>query len=182
MRTIVDFNSSRSNPNPNPNPNSNRTNAGNNKDLVNWNVVDDVVMGGQSKGSFGINEEGNGVFKGQVSLANNGGFSSVKYRLDQLETKGFSKLVLCIKGDGKSYQFRVKNQSADRHSFVTTFTTNKEWETITIDLFELAPAFRGNKLDLPNYKGEGFEELALLIANRKEEHFKMEISAIYLKA
>lgn len=37
-------------------------------------------MGGKSSGDFYINESGNGVFEGFVSLANNGGFSSVRYR------------------------------------------------------------------------------------------------------
>jgi len=43
-------------------------------DLTNWYVVVDGVMGGLSQGSFGVNDEGNGVFKGTVSLENNGGF------------------------------------------------------------------------------------------------------------
>ena len=39
-----------------------------------WQVIDDGVMGGRSKGNFAINEEGNAVFEGTVSLDNNGGF------------------------------------------------------------------------------------------------------------
>ena len=45
-----------------------------------WRVVDDVVMGGRSKGNLKINEEGNGEFYGAVSIENNGGFSSLRYR------------------------------------------------------------------------------------------------------
>jgi len=32
-----------------------------------WRVVDDVVMGGRSDGSFGIDDDGHGVFSGSVS-------------------------------------------------------------------------------------------------------------------
>ena len=46
-----------------------------------WQVVDDVVMGGRSDGGFYIDENGNGVFEGKVSLENNGGFSSVRHSL-----------------------------------------------------------------------------------------------------
>ncbi len=37
-------------------------------DMSNWKIVDDVVMGGRSSGTFHLNKEGNGVFKGRVSL------------------------------------------------------------------------------------------------------------------
>ena len=33
----------------------------------NWYVVDDSVMGGISAGNIGVNNEGNGMFKGHLS-------------------------------------------------------------------------------------------------------------------
>ena len=54
--------------------------------INNWQVVDDVVMGGLSSGTFSINQQGNGIFKGAVSLENNGGFSSVRYRFNKIST------------------------------------------------------------------------------------------------
>ena len=39
-----------------------------------WQIVDDVVMGGVSKSNITINKGGNGVFSGHVSLDNNGDF------------------------------------------------------------------------------------------------------------
>jgi len=47
--------------------------------ISSWRVVDDVVMGGVSSGNFEINEEGNGLYTGKISLDNNGGFSSLRY-------------------------------------------------------------------------------------------------------
>ncbi len=55
-----------------------------NADIQNWRVVDDVVMGGRSSGSFSLSPEGYGVFAGRVSLENNGGFSSVRYEFDKI--------------------------------------------------------------------------------------------------
>ena len=46
---------------------------------MDWKIIDDVVMGGRSTGSFFISENGHGVFEGNVSLENNGGFSSIRY-------------------------------------------------------------------------------------------------------
>ena len=43
------------------------------------------------------------------------------------------------------------------------------------------PTFRGKKLDMPNYDADGIEEIGFLIANKKAEHFKLEIDSILLK-
>ena len=50
-----------------------------------WKIVDDIVMGGKSNGSFSLNEEGHGVFEGHVSLKNNGGFSSLQYAFNRMK-------------------------------------------------------------------------------------------------
>ncbi len=60
-------------------------------------------MGGQSISKFHINEADQGVFKGTVSLENNGGFSSVRFRFNQKNIEGYKKVKLRLKGDGKRY-------------------------------------------------------------------------------
>jgi len=45
-----------------------------NTNISDWKIIDDVVMGGKSNGKFNIDSDGNGVFSGDVSLDNNGGF------------------------------------------------------------------------------------------------------------
>lgn len=154
----------------------------NNKaDITNWTIVDDVVMGGRSSGNFYLNKEGHGVFEGRVSLENNGGFSSLTYDFDEISTKSYSKIVIKVKGDGKSYQFRVKSKSADYYSYVTSFDSSKDWETIELQLSDMYPAFRGRDLDMANYDNESVEEIAFLIGNNKAETFKLEIKSIILK-
>jgi hypothetical protein len=150
-------------------------------DLTNWVVVDDVVMGGRSDGKFELNESGHAVFKGIVSLENNGGFSSVRYRFSQKNIDGYTKVLLRLKGDGRRYQFRVKSDKYDRHSYIYHFETTKEWETIEVPLYDMTPSFRGRILDIPNYQGKVLEEIAFLISNKKAESFKLEIDKISLK-
>ncbi len=150
-------------------------------DINNWQIVTDVVMGGLSSATISINEKGNGIFKGSVSLENNGGFSSVRHRFKRINTSEYSKIVLKIKGDGKSYKFRIKEKVSDPHSYITTFHTTKDWETIKIPLDELFPSFRGRKLDMPNYNKKAIAEITFLIANKKAENFKLEISSIILE-
>ena len=150
-------------------------------DITDWNIVDDVVMGGRSSGKFYLNQKGNGVFEGRVSLENNGGFSSLRYSFDPISTKMYSKVILRIKGDGKSYQFRLKDKSSNYYSYVTNFKTSKDWQTIELQLSDMYPAFRGRKLNSANFGSETIEEIAILIGNKKEETFKLEIDSIVLE-
>ncbi len=150
-------------------------------DISNWKILDDVVMGGRSNGSFKLNANGHGVFSGAVSLENNGGFSSLRYRFTEKKVKGYTKAVLTIKGDGKSYQFRTKSSAYDRHSYIAKFTTSGKWETIEIKLSDMYPAFRGYSLDIPNYPAETLEEIAFLIGNKKAESFELQIDSVVFK-
>jgi len=68
-------------------------------DISNWCIVDDVIMGGRSNGDFKINDTGNGLFSGDVSLENNGGFSMVQYRFDTKKVSNYSKVLIKLKGD-----------------------------------------------------------------------------------
>lgn len=148
--------------------------------LTNWIVVDDVVMGGRSSGNIEIDDNGNGVYSGSVSLQNNGGFSSLHYKMDRLSVKKYKKIKLKIKGDGKNFQLRIKANSGDYYSYISQFSTNKEWQEIEVNLKDMFPSFRGRKLDLPNFSNEFMEELTFLIGNKKQEKFKLLIDKIEL--
>lgn len=149
-------------------------------DLSGWRVVLDGVMGGISDGDLSINEKGNAVFKGQVRLEYNGGFSMVQYSFDQKDVSAFSHVRLRVKGDGKKYQFRAKSDAYQRFSYITHFETTGEWQEIEIPLSELYPAFRGMTLNMPNYPGEELAQIAFLIGNKKAEAFELEIDNIAL--
>jgi len=151
-----------------------------NSDIQNWNVVDDKVMGGRSSSQFSLNPEGFGVFKGVVSLENNGGFSSVRHRLKKTEVKKYTKIKLRLKGDGKNYQFRVKNNSRDYHSYISTFSTTNDWQNIEIALKDMYPSFRGRRLNIPNFSHDFIEQIVFLIGNKKNEEFKLMIDTIEL--
>lgn len=145
-----------------------------------WRVVNDGVMGGLSKGTFTISENGTALFSGKVSLENNGGFSSVNYSTGKVDVKGQTTLALYLKGDGKNYQVRIRENNDDYFSYITTFQTSGKWETIEIPLKEMFPSFRGRKLDLPNYAGKTLVELTFLIGNKKDESFTLEVQKAFL--
>ena len=151
-----------------------------NSDLKDWEIVNDNVMGGKSFSKIELNSEGNGVFSGAVSLENNGGFSSVHYNFEKIEVNSDSKLSIKLKGDGKKYQLRIKNNSKAKYSYITYFSTSGEWQNIIIPLKDMYPQFRGNKMNQPNFLHLQVEQISFLIANKRSENFKLLIDKIEL--
>ena len=150
----------------------------NENSLRNWRVVDDVVMGGRSSGRLALNKKGYAVFSGNVSLENNGGFSSIRYTPNPQEVSTFDTIRLKVKGDGKRYQFRIKSDRYDYHSYIHYFDTSGEWEEIELAFSDFYPAFRGRKLNMPNYPGSTISEISILVGNKIAESFQIEIAQI----
>ena len=149
-------------------------------DLGQWQVVDDVVMGGRSNGKLELNENGNGIFKGEVSIENNGGFSSIHHELEAKNTIGKRAVTLRIKGDGSDFQFRIKASTRDRHYYIYNFKTSGDWETISIPLSDMSPSFRGYSLQIPNFNHNKIEQIGVLKSSKENNTFKLEIKHIYL--
>ena len=65
-----------------------------------WSIVNDDVMGGISNSSILINNEKNLIFKGYLSLENNGGFASSRLDVRQDNLKGAKFFKIKLKGEG----------------------------------------------------------------------------------
>lgn len=152
----------------------------NKSDLSDWIIVNDDVMGGVSSCKMSIDKYGNGVFDGQISTANNGGFSSIRLNLDKIEVKEGAFLNIRLKGDNKTYQLRIKTNQRDYYSYVVSFKTSNQWETISIPLSDMYPSFRGRKLAMDNFSESYFEQIAILVGNKVNETFKLTIDSIVL--
>ena len=151
------------------------------KSVANWNIVDDGVMGGLSRGSISLTNEGNAIYQGYVTTENNGGFSSVRYSFNKKNVTQYSHIMLKVKGDGKTYQFRIKENSYQRYSYINYFDTSGTWETIRLPLKDFYPSYRGYKLNRPNFNGKHIEEVTFLIGNKVKEKFALEIESISLE-
>lgn len=146
--------------------------------IKNWRIVNDNVMGGISTATFNLSKEGHGLFQGKVSTENNGGFASVRYTMEEIKVEKLNTIRLKLKGDGKNYQFRIKNKTSDYFSYITTFSTSGEWQVIELKLKDFYASFRGRKLEIPNFDKNEIGQAAILIANGKNEAFKLEIDKI----
>lgn len=152
----------------------------NNLNLYGWKITNDTVMGGLSTATITLNNDNIGVFQGAVSLENNGGFAAVKYNFTKLNVSAYSKIVIKIKSEPRRYQFRLKVNKYDQQSYISYFETNGEWQTITLNLKDFYPTFRGRKLSMPNFPNEVLEEIGILVGNKTTEDFKLLIEQIYL--
>ncbi|TVZ53182.1 CIA30 family protein [Dokdonia sp. Hel_I_53] len=147
-----------------------------------WRVQDDVVMGGRSDSNLKLTDNKVAHFSGHVSLKNNGGFCSIHMTTENepyVLSETLSAFKLVVMGDGKDYTFRVRTPNG-RHSYGFTFKTNTtgNWESITIPFDKMKAKFRGEPVEVPNYKGENILEMQLLIGNKKEENFEIFIKSI----
>jgi NADH dehydrogenase [ubiquinone] 1 alpha subcomplex assembly factor 1 len=154
---------------------------GSSSDWSGWEIENDVVMGGNSTSELSRSKEGHAVFTGYVSLENDGGFASMQYHFEPKDISGYDMAVIRLKGDGKKYQFRIKANLNEKASYIYTFKTSGEWETVEIPLNKMEPTFRGNKLNQPNFNANKLQETRFMIANGKAENFRLEIDKIELQ-
>ena len=140
-----------------------------------WRIQDDVVMGGRSAGNFEITKEGYGRFHGEVSLENNGGFSSIQTFFETpVPVEGATHFLVRLRGDGSDYTFRVKHAAGARYWYQAKFsTTEGEWQTVRIPFGDLEPTFRGRRLDYGPFPGEEVHGIQFLIGNKRAQDFEV---------
>lgn len=146
-----------------------------------WRSVDDTVMGGVSQGGFTVSAEGTGVFSGELSLENNGGFSSVRRDVSDLDFSGVDAIALRVKGDGRRYQLRLKMNPSDRTvAYRADFDTQSgEWLRVSLPLRSFEPVFRGRIVEnAPPLVAARIQEIGLLLAGKQSGEFRLEIDWI----
>ena len=101
-----------------------------------WQIVNDGVMGGRSTSAAAITSAQQMRFSGSLSLANNGGFASVRSRPRRLGLQPGDSIMLRVRGDGRRYTFNL--YVPDRRtafSYRTEFTTVAgQWMEIRLPL------------------------------------------------
>ena len=146
-----------------------------------WRIVNDDVMGGLSKSEIVFSTSNTAIFKGIVSLENNGGFASIRTIPRSYELDGYDGVLLRVKGDGKKYQFRLRTDNrfdgvSYRYQFETELNT---WMIIEIPFHECVPVFRGRILeDVKPILPEEIQQIGFLISNKRAEKFQLEIDWI----
>ena len=147
-----------------------------------WYVVNDSVMGGISNSQV-LQNDGNLVFTGNVSLANNGGFASIRTLLD-VKNQNITKIVLRVKGDGQTYQLRLRtNEYMDGAAYAHSFSTTKsEWLNIEFLPEDFQLTYRGRLLEQqPTISFKEINQLGFMIAGKQAGEFRLEVEKIEFK-
>jgi len=147
-----------------------------------WYAVDDGVMGGESHSGFRV-VDGEGRFQGEVSLDNGGGFASVRREPDDFEpTLADARgIALTVKGDGRTYQLRLKSTSlGDASAYRVKFTPAQDrFETLLFPWHAFEAVRRGTVLnDAPPLKPSDLTQVGFLIADRTAGPFCLQVTLI----
>lgn len=146
-----------------------------------WVALNDDVMGGRSSGQPTV-ADGELEFSGELSLANNGGFASVRSVGRDFDLNDASAVVLRVRGDGRRYQLRLATDARYRGmavSYGAAFdTTVGEWTLVRVPLASLEPTVRGSRLQGPPLDSSQVREIGLLIADKREGAFALSVDWI----
>jgi len=151
------------------------------KEVGQWRIINDGVMGGLSQSGIEIEVPGSAVFEGHLSLENNGGFASVRRLPVDYELLGFDGVLIRLRGDGRTYQFRVRSdQRFDGVSYQAGFKTEAgKWVTVRIPFASLSPTFRGRPVpSAPKLRPQDIRQIGFLIGDKHEGKFRIEIDSI----
>ena len=146
--------------------------------LAPWQAINDGVMGGISTGRMVETETGL-RFEGELSLENNGGFASVR-RLVDADLSETDRVRLKLRGDGRSYQFRLRQDNRfDGIAWRVQFPTSGEWETVELNFGQFQPVFRGRPVpDAGPVLPSRIRQLGFMLADGKPGPFALELSSI----
>lgn len=146
-----------------------------------WVAVNDGVMGGRSTGGPTVTD-GKMEFTGNLSLANNGGFASVRSVGRDFDLSDASEVVLRVRGDGRRYQLRLATDVRYRGmsvSYGAEFGTKAgEWTQVRLPLASLQPTARGFALQGPALDPTQVREIGLLIGDKREGPFMLSVDWI----
>lgn len=146
-----------------------------------WQTVNDGVMGGVSEGKFKITDKKTMEFFGTLSLANNGGFASVRTKAKKLGLEKGDTLIAKVKGDGREYHMNLSVPTFQiAYNYRAVFQTKKdEWIEVKLplDKFE-ATSFGQVVKNAGQVKPTSVNGLGFMLSDKKAGPFKMEVEWI----
>jgi len=148
---------------------------------LNWQIVNDSVMGGIS--TSGLNRVSDEFvrFSGRLSLANNGGFASVRASGRIPDLSKTNAIIIRVKGDGRRYQLRVRAGDGGRGpDYSADFQTRLgEWQTHYLPVADFVPGWRGRQLKRgPAIEPKQIRSIGILLGDKTPGSFSLDIDWI----
>ena len=154
-----------------------RIDFGNKQDGQDWRPLLDGVMGGLSQGRMTLNNNSLS-FSGSVSLANNGGFSSMRSPFSAVDLSAYETLVIRARGEGQSFAIVLENDRRWYNPyFKKAFQPTEEWQTFEIPLAEFDLYQIGRKIgSVPTEEALAATiRLGIVTNDKKEGPFSLEV-------
>ena len=147
-----------------------------------WYTVNDDVMGGVSTSMVTTDAETQRlVFSGNLSLENNGGFASIRSQWSDYDLTGYDGLVLRVRGDGRTYQFRIRTEETGSEiAYATLIETEVGiWKDIYVSFEEMIPVYRGVIVRrAPALDPGSIRSFGLMLADKQEGDFLLEVETL----
>lgn len=143
---------------------------------LSWTTVNDNVMGGRSQGGFEIGERIL-LFRG-VTNTDGGGFSSIRSSPEEPALAGREAIRLRVRGDGRTYTFRLDTGNARAAYWAEFATVKDEWTEVRLPFDSFVPRWRGRKLDLPPPDPAEVIAVGLMIYDKRDGPFRLEVDWI----
>lgn len=148
-----------------------------------WAPIDDRVMGGVSRSRMRHDPAGHAVFDGEVSLARNGGFASVRSRPGARGMPGARACLIEVRAQGQRFKLNlITDDGFDSLNYQTSFAPAAgAWETLRLPLADFHPTFRGREvLGAPALDPARIRQVGLMIADRQAGPFALDIRRLSL--
>jgi monofunctional biosynthetic peptidoglycan transglycosylase len=145
-----------------------------------WYTVDDVVMGGVSNSRVEIVEPNSLFFSGNMSLENNGGFSSVRSNWNIIDLSGYDGVLLRVLGDGKVYRLRIRTEETGGDiAYNGAFeTTPDQWIQVYVPFAKMVPTYRGFVMDVGQLDVTSIGSFGLMLSDKQEGEFELQVDWI----
>ena len=100
-----------------------------------WKVMNDGVMGGLSSGAASLNENSL-TLKGIISLANNGGFASIRSRWGNYDLSDYTEVTIRYRSIGQvvALSFETSRMWWLPYYLLDLAPTDNNWKTVTIPI------------------------------------------------
>jgi hypothetical protein len=162
-----------------------------------WQGLHDRLMGGRSSGAVAFKPEGSaslafphtpeaqpcGVFSGEVSLAQGGGFASVRAALPHPVPVGAAQAVVVETcGFGRPFKLALHlHPESDGVQHQVVFQAPPQWALVRLALPNFKPTRRGSSLALPGVQPtDHIHQLGLLTTERVAGGFMLGLRALWL--
>ncbi|MCO6436418.1 MAG: CIA30 family protein [Phycisphaerae bacterium] len=146
-----------------------------------WVPVNDTVMGGVSTSTCRVTESGTLQFNGEVSLANNGGFASIRTGTSSLDLSSYDEFVLRIRSDGKRYALSVSTDypiAAGAYYFNLKADAG-EWREIRVPFHSFQARSFGRRIPgAPPMNTADIRAVGFIISDKQAGPFLLEIDWI----